>query len=71
MKPLSLTQGKRKRPGYNDAFLERHGCAEGSTIAVNENAFMTTETFEEITPRIVHGIRSMPYIKANPQSWVL
>ena len=32
---------------------------------------MTTETFEEITPRIVHGIRSMPFIKANPQWWVL
>ena len=32
---------------------------------------MTTETFEEITPKIVHGIRSMPFIKENPQWWVL
>jgi len=63
--------GKRKRAGYSDKWLKEHGCAHGSTIAMNENAFMTTKTWEEITPSIVSGLRSAPYVKENPQWWVL
>ena len=66
-----LTAGKRRRAGYTDKFLRNNGCAEGSTIACNENAFMTKETWNEISKSIVPGIRAMPYIKANPDWWVL
>ena len=32
---------------------------------------MTKETWNEISKSIVPGIRAMPYIKANPDWWVL
>lgn len=30
-------------------------------------AFMTEEAWEEITPAVVKGYRSMPIIEANPE----
>ena len=41
------------------------------TTRRSANAFMTTSTWEEITPSIVSGLRAAPYVKENPQWWVL
>ena len=40
------------RSKYKDKFLIDNGCAEGSTIAMTENAFMTIESWENITPSV-------------------
>lgn len=66
-----LMKGKRAREGFTDAFLKRNGAAEGSTICMTPSAYMTEEAWEAITPSIVKGIRSMPFIKDNPQWWVV
>ena len=39
-------KGKKRRAGYWDAFLEREGCAPGSTIVMTENAFMTDTAWD-------------------------
>jgi hypothetical protein len=62
-----LMNGKQKYVGYTDAFLKKFGCVEGSTIAMTPTGFMTEDAWEKITQHIVTGIRSMPYIKENPQ----
>lgn len=45
-----IMKGKRSR--YKDKFLIDNGAAKGSTIAMTENAFMTIEAWEEITPGV-------------------
>jgi len=67
-----LLQGKNKRAYFTDAFLREHGAAEGSTIVMTPTAFMTTESWEEMTPSIIKGLRAISAIvKANPQWWML
>jgi hypothetical protein len=44
-----LLKGKKKRPGYTDDMLVKHGCEPGSTIIMTENAFMTNEAWIELT----------------------
>ena len=66
-----LLKGKRKRKAYSDAFLIKHGCEPGSVITMNENAYMTDETWVEITPSIVDGYRHLPSVRDNPQWWML
>ena len=41
-----LTKGQRVRHGYTDKFLRKSGIAEGSTVILNTNAFIDTETWE-------------------------
>jgi len=59
-------KGKKRRAGYSDAFLEREGCAPGSTITMTKNAFMTDAAWETMADFIIRGYRSMPYVKENP-----
>jgi hypothetical protein len=61
-----LMAGVKRRIGYDEAFLEKWGAATGSTIAMTPTGFMTQDAWEEITPKMVEGIRSLPYIKENP-----
>jgi hypothetical protein len=59
--------GVKRRVGYNEEFLEKFGAAAaGSTIAMTPTDFMTQDAWEEITPKMVEGIRSLPYSKENP-----
>jgi hypothetical protein len=37
-----------------------------------ENAFMTVDVCEKMTPRVVEGLRNInKYVAANPQWWLL
>ena len=48
-----IMKGKKRKRGMTDNFLVSQGCApEGSTIEMTENAFMTTEAWETITPKV-------------------
>jgi hypothetical protein len=44
---------------------------EGSTIIMTPTAFVMEEAWEEMTPFVIKGIRSIDIVKANPQWWVL
>ena len=55
---------------FSDSFLMKYGCAPGSTILFNENAYMTDDTWMKASRAIVRGYRQMPYIKENPDWWV-
>jgi hypothetical protein len=62
-----LLQGKNKRANFTE-----HGATEGSTIAMTPTPFMTTEAWEDLTPSIIEGLRSViPVAKAHPQWWML
>ena len=61
-----VMKGKKRHAGYSDAFLEREGCALGSTITMTENAFMTDAAWETMADSIIRGYRSMSYVKENP-----
>ena len=60
-----LTSGARKRSGYSDKFLYKHGLAKRSTIIMTESTFMTTHTWDPMTPKLLKGYRSMPYLKES------
>jgi hypothetical protein len=67
-----LLAGKKRRNGFNDAFLLRNGAAVGSTIIMTETAYMTTDAWEEMTPSVCKGLRNMnQYVAANPQWFML
>ena len=66
-----LMAGINRRTGYDDDYLLRYGCAPGSQILMTENAFMTEECWERMTPKLVAGYRSLPYIKENPDWFCL
>jgi hypothetical protein len=68
---IAVMQGKRRKVGYTDKLLVNKGFAEGSTIIMTPTAFVTEEAWEEMTPFVIKGIRSIDIIKANPQWWVL
>ena len=68
---MILLAGKQKRKFYTDKFLINNGAALGSTIIMTETAFMTTEAWVKMTPKLMKGYRSLPYIKDNPQWWFL
>ena len=68
---IAVMAGKHRRAGFTDQFLVKHGMAKGSTIIMTPTAFVTEEAWEEMTPFVIKGIRSMDVIKkANPQWWV-
>ena len=62
-----IMNGKQKHVGYTDAFFKNFGCVEGSTIAMTPTGFMTEDAWEKIMPHIITGIKTMPFIKENPQ----
>ena len=66
-----LMAGQRRRPGFDDDFLMKHGAAAGSTLVMTESGFMTDDAWAVIAPKMIKGIRSMDIIKGNPQWWVL
>ena len=45
-------KGKKRRNGYDERFLEKHGAAPGSTIAMTENALMTEKAWAEIYEKV-------------------
>lgn len=47
-----IMKGKNRKAGMNEKFLVENGCVKGSTLAMTENAFMTTAAWEEITPKV-------------------
>jgi hypothetical protein len=68
---IAVMAGKHQRAGFTDKFLTKHGMVEGSTIIMTPTAFVTEEAWEEMTPFVIEGIRSIDIVKANPQWWVL
>ena len=66
-----VMQGKRCRVGYDTVYLLRHGAAPGSQVRMTDNAFMTEEFWEEMTPQLIEGYCSLPYVKDNPDWWIL
>ena len=36
-----IMKGKKRRNGYDEKFLKKHGAATGSTNAMTDNVFMT------------------------------
>ena len=66
-----LAAGKKRAPGYDDAFLVRHGAAPGSLLHMTPNGFMTEVAWLELTKGQGIGIRKMPVICENPLWWVV
>jgi hypothetical protein len=66
-----LAAGKQCKQGYTDAFLKKHGAAEGSTVVMTPTGYMTEDAWLEMAPSIADGIRKMPVIKDVPHWWVL
>ena len=67
---MFLLAGQRKREGYTDGFLKRHGAAEGSTFLMTPTAFMTDDAWIALAEKLAKGIRAMPVIKDHPNWWV-
>ena len=63
---VMLMKRTRKRTGYSNRFLEKHGCFQGSTVIMADSAFMTTAAWEAMTPCLMIGYHSIPYIVDNP-----
>ena len=55
-------KGKKKRKQYIDEFLKKHGAAKGSNTLMMESAYMTMEAWIEMTPKVMKGYRSMPFL---------
>ncbi len=67
---IFVLKGTQSRSAYNDEFLMRHGMAEGSTIIMTENAYMTDDAWLEASKAIVKGYHSLPYIAENKE-WLM
>ena len=48
-----LMAGQRRRPGFDDDFLMKHGAAAGSTLVMTENGFMTDDAWAKIAPNMI------------------
>jgi len=68
---IFLLKGTNRRSEFTDEFLVKHGLAPGSTIIMTENAYMTDEAWLEVSKAIVKGYRSLPYVKENPDWYML
>ena len=64
-----LMAGTKKRHGYSNEFLVKHGAAPGSSTRMPPTGFMTEEAWEEMAPYQIGGIKTIPIIAANP-SWI-
>ena len=69
---MFFLQGIQRRAGFTDKFLVSNGAEVGSTVVMTPNAFMTTEAWEGMTPKLCVGLRKISKIvEANPQWWML
>ena len=68
---VMLMKGTRKRTGYSNRFLEKHGCCQGSTVIMRDSTFMNTATWEAMTPCLMICYCSMPYIVDNTNWWFI
>jgi hypothetical protein len=69
---IFLMKGKTKRHGFTDQYLRSNGCTIGYTVIMIENALMTVDAWERMTPNVILGFRNInKYVAANPQWWVL
>jgi hypothetical protein len=69
---IFLIKGKTKCHGFTDHYIRSNGCAIVSTFIMTENAFMTVDAWESMTPNIILRLRNInKYVAANPQWWVL
>lgn len=66
-----VMKGVRVQGGFNEKFLVESGCEVGSHVQMTENAFMTLDAWLAMTPRLIKGYRSLPFIEWNPQWWVV
>ena len=65
---IFLLEGKNRRGTYSEKLLLTNGDAIRSTIIMTPTAFMTKESRENYTPKIIVGLMNIyPIIKANPQ----
>jgi hypothetical protein len=62
-----LLKGKMVQSGFTDNFLLRNGATQGSTIVMTESAFMTEKAWDMMTPKMIKGICSLPFVKDNLQ----
>ncbi len=67
---IFVLEGTKCRSAYDDKFLKRNGMADGSTIIMTENAYMTDMVWLEASVAIVKGYRSLPYIAEN-KDWLM
>lgn len=69
---LTSASSSNTRREYNDKFLLEQGCAKGSTIVLNENAFIDSNTWAKITPKLFWGYRKMNrHVEVDPDWWML
>ena len=68
---IILLKGVTKQKAYSDDFLVKHGLAPGSTIIMTESAYMTNEAWLKATPYLMKGYRQLPYIKDNPNWFIV
>ena len=54
-----VVESIKKRFGYTDKFLVQEGCDEGSTIAMDENNYVTEEAWNEMKLPSVERYRNM------------
>ena len=67
-----LLAGVTRRIGYNRQWLERNGASVGSNVFMTENAYMTTQAWEEMTDDLCHGIRRMNrHVEEMKEWWML
>ena len=62
---IFVLKGTKYRRAYDDEYLKQHGLAEGSTISMTKNAYMTDDAWLEASKAIVRGYCSLPYIAEN------
>lgn len=67
---IFVLKGTKRRSVYDDKFLKRHGMAEGSTIIMTENAYMTEDAWLEASKAIAKGYPSLPYMAEN-KDWLM
>ena len=68
---IFLLKGTKKWKEFTGAFLEKHGCAKGSTIVMTKSAYMTDEAWLLALRAIVRGCCQMPHVKDSPYWWML
>ena len=66
---IFLCRGNKKRRGFTDKFLRENGAAEGSTVIMTPSAFMTTESWEEMTPHVCEGFRKLNTHTDEMREW--
>ena len=66
-----LPPGQKRKAGYDDAFLVKHGAPEGSTIEMTPTGYMTEEGWLEMSPHMADGLRKLPVICDMPHWWMV